>query len=261
MEYKVLIADDCFGSVEDAERTVTGYGMRAFFCERDGDELIRRIGELKPDAVVMNVAMRGTDGFGVLARMNGDARAPKFILTHLGGSTAKVMEAMELGASYCIELPIDRHLLADRLDMLRYRAECASVSAAAKPKRDTEAVIADVLHELAVPAHIKGYQYLREAVSLSLRSAAPVSFVTKEIYPAVARTLRHDRVLRRARDKTRDRAHVGPWRRRRVERVFRIYRPSRSRKADEQRIHRNRRRKTAYGYGEADAVCGLKPGH
>ncbi|MBO4933739.1 MAG: sporulation transcription factor Spo0A [Clostridia bacterium] len=213
MEYKVLIADDCFGSVEDAERTVTGYGMRAFFCERDGDELIRRIDELKPDAVVMNVAMRGTDGFGVLARMNGDARAPKFILTHLGGSTAKVMEAMELGASYCIELPIDRHLLADRLDMLRYRAECASVSAAAKPKRDTEAVIADVLHELAVPAHIKGYQYLREAVSLSLRSAAPVSFVTKEIYPAVARRFGTtvscvERAIRHAIELTWDRGDV-----------------------------------------------------
>ncbi len=213
MEYKVLIADDCFGSVEDAERTVTGYGMRAFFCERDGDELIRRIDELKPNAVVMNVAMRGTDGFGVLARMNGDARAPKFILTHLGGSTAKVREAMELGASYCIELPIDRHLLADRLDMLRYRAECASVSAAAKPKRDTEAVIADVLHELAVPAHIKGYQYLREAVSLSLRSAAPVSFVTKEIYPAVARRFGTtvscvERAIRHAIELTWDRGDV-----------------------------------------------------
>jgi len=184
MSYKVLVADECFGSFADAERILRGYGMRAFFCKKDGAEVIKRVAALKPDAVVMNMTMRGVDGLGVLSRLAGAPDSPRFVLVYTDDGSAPVSRAMELGADYCLPLPIERHLLASRLDLLRMRGILA---AAPRRRRSVEEEIAELLHTLAIPANIKGYAYLREAISLSLRGEKPVSFVTKELYPAVAR--------------------------------------------------------------------------
>lgn len=185
MSYNVLVADECFGSFAEAERILKGYGMRAEFCARDGAEVIKRVNELKPDAVVMNMTMRGVDGLGVLSRLAGGADAPRFVLVYADDGSAPVDKAMELGADYCLALPVERHLLASRLDALRMRGEFA----AAPPKsgRSVDKEITEFLHALAVPANIKGYAYLREAISLSLRGSCPARYVTKELYPAVAR--------------------------------------------------------------------------
>ena len=211
MQYRVLVADNCFGTEEEARRILSEYDMKAYFCGGDGAEVLKRIEELKPDAVVMNVILRDSDAFDVLSRACGEAGSPKFIVTYCELDAKSVEKVMELGASYCVELPIDRHLLASRLDLLHRIAEYSP--SAVKPARTAEEEIADVLHKLAVPAHIKGYQYLREAILLSLRSQTPVSFVTKEIYPTVARRFgttvsRVERAIRNAIELTWDRGDV-----------------------------------------------------
>lgn len=214
MEYKVLVADGCFGSRADAERILKGYGMSPFFCERDGEDIIKKIKELAPDAVVMNVTLRRTDGLAVLRRMRSEPSAPKFVTVYSQSVLDPVDEAMALGASYCLALPIGRQLLAAKLDTLRMLARIeAAFKAEHKPKRDIEAEIAELLHTLAIPAHIKGYCYLREAISLSLRSESKVCYATKELYPAVARRFgttaqRVERAIRHAIETAWDRGDV-----------------------------------------------------
>ncbi|MBQ6552367.1 MAG: sporulation transcription factor Spo0A [Clostridia bacterium] len=214
MEYKVLIADDCFGTESEAARILKGYGMQAVFCGRDGREVVKKTDDLKPNAVVMNLSMRSIDGLGVLSLMKSKPDAPRFVAVYSGDDSAPVEEAMELGAAYCVPLPIDRNLLASKLDELKFRAETASLNAAPpKPKRDVEAEITELLHTLAVPAHIKGYQYLREAIMLTLRDMDLINSVTKELYPMVAKRFgttpsRAERAIRHAIEVAWDRGDV-----------------------------------------------------
>ncbi len=214
MEYKVLISEGSFADREEARRILRGYGMQPFFCGRNGAEIIRRINELKPDAVLMTAVLREADGFEVLSRAREMDNAPKFVLIHSGSEYSDIDRAMELGASYCIELPADCHLLVSKLDNLRLRAELARLyGAGAEKKRGAEEDVAGLLHLLAVPAHVKGYRYLREAVSILLRSANAPCYVTKEIYPAVARRFgttvsRVERAMRHAIEIAWDRGDV-----------------------------------------------------
>lgn len=214
MKYKVLVADGCFGSEAEAERILKGYGMQAVFCGRDGREVVKKTDELAPDAVVMNMAMRSIDGAGVLSLMKTRKDAPKFVAVYSPDDGAPVDEAMELGAAYCLPLPIDRHLLASKLDALRIGAAVSALKAPeAKPKQNTEAEITELLHTLAVPAHIKGYQYLREAISLTLQNMDLINSVTKELYPMVAKRFgttpsRAERAIRHAIEVAWDRGDV-----------------------------------------------------
>lgn len=211
MAYKVLLADGCFGSEAEARRILKGYDMKAFFCGRDGREVIKSIDEIKPDAIVMNMSMRSVDACGVLTLLKGRTAA-KFVVVYSGEDSGPVEEAMDLGAAYCLQLPIDAHLLAARLDVMRVRATFDSL-AAPKPARDTETEITEVLHMLAVPAHIKGYQYLREAISLVVRDMDLINSVTKELYPTVAKRFgttpsRAERAIRHAIEVAWDRGDV-----------------------------------------------------
>ena len=214
MEYKVLIADESFGSKEEAKRILKGYDMQAVFCGRDGREVIKKTEELAPDAVVMNVSMRSIDGLGVLSLMKGKDKAPSFIVTYAGGESVTVDEVMEQGASCCIKIPADGHMIASKLDILRLQSELKRINGTcARPKRDIEAEITELLHTLAVPAHIKGYQYLREAISLTLQDMNLINSVTKALYPMVAKRFgttasRAERAIRHAIEVAWDRGDV-----------------------------------------------------
>ena len=185
MNYSVLIADDCFGSNDEAERILAGYGMRTEFCAREGEEIIRHIAESKPDAVVMSFSTRGVDALSILRRFKDKCGAPRFLIVYSDDDAAPVDEAMGLGASYCLALPADRYLIASRLDMMRLRSEISAVSTGRRMSVDAE--ITELLHALAIPANIKGYHYLREAVALYLKKTNEISYITKEIYPVIAR--------------------------------------------------------------------------
>lgn len=204
MVYTVLIADECFGSRDEAERILKGYNMQAVFCERDGAEVVSAVDRLEPDAVVMNVSMRGFDGYGVLSLMKERVKAPDFIVTYSGTDSGIAEKAISSGASYCIELPIDRHLLASKLDVMRVRKEMRlRDDLPARRKRDAEAEITEMLNKLSVPANVKGYQYLREAISMTLRDTDLLNSVTKALYPMVAKRFgttpsRAERAIRHA---------------------------------------------------------------
>lgn len=208
--YKVLLADDCMGTEAEAERILKGYNMEVYYCGRDGREVIERIEELRPDAVVMNMAMRRIDGLGVLSLKKGKEDGTEYIVTYSGEGYEGVGEAMELGATYCLSRPIDAHYLAGRLDAIRERKEQRGE---ARRKESYESEITDMLHMLAVPAHIKGYQYLREAITLVLRDGEMLNSVTKELYPTVAKRFgttasRAERAIRHAIEVAWDRGDV-----------------------------------------------------
>lgn len=211
--YKVLIADDCLGKEAEAKRILRGYDIEGYFCGRDGREVVKEIENVKPDVAVINVAMRSIDGLGVLSLMKGKNDAPKFIIMYYEDDGVRADEAMVLGATYCLPLPMENHMILARIDTLRIRLLLESLNGVGKRANDTETEITEMLHMLAVPAHIKGYQYLREAITLVLRDGNLINSVTKELYPAVAKRFgttasRAERAIRHAIEVAWDRGEV-----------------------------------------------------
>ena len=161
----------------------------------------------------MNVTMQSIDGVGVVSLMKGKSSAPKFLIVYSGEDEGRADEAMLLGASCTLPLPMDAHLIASRVDAIRIREMLESFHGGGKKVKSTETEITEVLHMLAVPAHIKGYQYLREAISLVLQDGNLINSVTKELYPMVAKCFgttasRTERAIRHAIEVAWDRGDV-----------------------------------------------------
>lgn len=156
-------------------------------CAHNGIEALAAIEEVKPDIVVLDIIMPHLDGLGVLERLSGDNQAskPKIIMLTAFGQESVTQKAIELGADYYILKPFDFNILSDRIRQLAKGDNILKQQAPAIMK-DQDISVTNIIHELGVPAHIKGYQYLRCAISMVLNNVNLLGAITKELYPAVA---------------------------------------------------------------------------
>ena len=136
------------------------------------------------DLVVLDVVLPGLDGFGVLKRLRERAgEMPRVILVSAFCSDRVVSEAVELGAAYFLTKPVEQNALLDRMRAV-FRRETAPEE---EHPAELKNLVTSVIHEIGVPAHIKGYQYLREAILIAVEDMDVINAVTKVLYPEVAR--------------------------------------------------------------------------
>lgn len=189
-------------------------------CAADGPETLRLCAELKPDILLLELVLPKLDGLGLLRQLSAQGGGPA-VLVLTGFVNAQVMsECSELGAAYFMQKPFDTPTLLQRIRSLSPRCPVRPVllsrSAPAVPQRNEpslEAVVTDLIHEIGVPAHIKGYQYLREAIILTVNDMDVINAVTKVLYPAVAKKFattpsRVERAIRHAIEVAWDRGDV-----------------------------------------------------
>ncbi len=153
----------------------------------DGQELVRMARQLRPDAVVMDMVLDGIDGLEAIQAIKEMEQAPKTLVLSSyirGGLTAK---AAEYGADYLMTKPCRMETLFERLRTLLETGAEADMDAGNSDGRDLEREVTAIIHEIGVPAHIKGYQYLREAIIYTVNDMDAINAVTKVLYPAVAR--------------------------------------------------------------------------
>ena len=151
----------------------------------DGAELLRMIRELKPDAVVMELVLSGMDGLEVLEELAGTEPRPKILVlsNYIRGNVVEVAAAK--GADYYITKPCRIPALCQRIRQLT-----AAGGAEAEPEgraANLETRVTAIIHDVGVPAHIKGYQYLREAILIAVKDMEVINAVTKVLYPEVAK--------------------------------------------------------------------------
>ncbi len=197
---------------------------------KDGEEAYELIKEKKPDVVLLDYIMPKLDGLGVMDKVNADVsihKHPSFVMISAIGQDRITEAAFEKGASYYIMKPFDNDLVIDRIRSLSRvgeRAEEKKVKPYERlkktPKKSLEEQVTDVIHEMGVPAHIKGYQYLREAIIMSILDMDMMNSVTKILYPEVAKKFqttpsRVERAIRHA-------IEVG-WSRGRVETIVETF--------------------------------------
>lgn len=158
----------------------------------DGTEIVEAVRAKRPDILVMDIIMPRRDGFMAmedLNRMDAADRPKVIVLTGLSRDDF-ILRAIRLGASYYMVKPFDMHLLHSRIlevagEGAPAAAEDAPIGAPALESVDER--ITNLFLTLGIPAHIKGYQYLREAVHMVLKDHGVINRITKELYPGVAR--------------------------------------------------------------------------
>ncbi|AKL95311.1 stage 0 sporulation protein A [Clostridium aceticum] len=212
---RVLIVDDnedfCDILSEYLERQED---IEVIGIAQDGLKAIEQIGEKTPDVVVLDIIMPHLDGLGVLEKLNSMnlATFPKVIILSAVGQDRITQRAISLGADYYVIKPFDFEVFIDRI-----RQMAGSSSSAHSKKRpisatstglitnnnSLEAEITNIIHEIGVPAHIKGYLYLREAITMVIGNIELLSAVTKELYPSIAKSFnttpsRVERAIRHA---------------------------------------------------------------
>ena len=129
----------------------------------DGTEALRLAREEAPDLILMDVVLPGLDGFGVLKQLREqEGKVPKVILISAFCSDSVVSEAVDLGASYFLTKPVEENALLDRMRALFSRGAPVEEHPA-----ELKNLVTSVIHEIGVPAHIKGYQYLRVSTTPS----------------------------------------------------------------------------------------------
>lgn len=164
---------------------------------KDGDEAYRVIKEKQPDVVLLDIVMPKLDGLGVLEKVNNDQsikRHPAFIMVSAIGQERITEDAFNKGADYFIMKPFDNEMVIDRIKHVRNQknhSEQRKVNAYERveslSQESLEAEVTEIIHEVGVPAHIKGYQYLREAIIMSVNDMEMLNSITKILYPGIAK--------------------------------------------------------------------------
>ena len=204
----VLIADDN----PDFANTLTSYieeddELEIIAIARDGKEAVEMILNTQPDVALLDVIMPHLDGIGVLEKINAAhmRKMPLRIMLSAVGQDKITQRALELGAEYYVIKPFDITLLLQRIKEIRLyqpsqfknsnintvtrEIKAPYIEISPEKKKDEEnleALVTNVIHEVGVPAHIKGYQYLREAIMMVVNNIDIINQITKQLYPDIA---------------------------------------------------------------------------
>ena len=161
----------------------------------DGMEAYQKIQELKPDIAIIDGVMPKLDGLGVLEKLNlidAQGYAPICIILSAITQDKITQKAIELGAEYYIAKPFDLEALVSRIRQLKEQLKSPiqkGVGARSRQNKEVnlETKITGILHEIGVPAHIRGYHYMREAIMMAVNDLDILNYITKELYPTIAR--------------------------------------------------------------------------
>jgi two-component system response regulator (stage 0 sporulation protein A) len=164
---------------------------------RDGEQIYHIIKEKNPDVVLMDVVMPKLDGLAVLKKVSEDAsvtKRPAFVMISAIGQEKITEEAFDYGADYFIMKPFDNEMVLSRIRHVRdakTERDKKKINAYEKSEEqgggNLEQIVTDMIHEVGVPAHIKGYQYLREAIIMSVNDMDMLNSITKVLYPTIAK--------------------------------------------------------------------------
>ena len=165
----------------------------------NGEEICKIIQEKEPDVVVLDIIMPKMDGLSVMEHFSHDTgikKIPSFIVVSAVGQDSITEDAFSLGADYYMLKPFDNKMLLNRIKHVRRSGERrirevnrTGMHSDEKPGeyRNLEADVTNIIHEIGVPAHIKGYQYLRDAIILSVNDIEMLNSITKILYPTIAK--------------------------------------------------------------------------
>ncbi len=220
---KILIADENSAQRQSLIADLRRAGYTSIEYAANGEDALQKIDRLHPDIAIIDIWLSKLDGIGVLRgskNLNfGNDKAPAFIVVSMVSSQSVFMEATRAGADLCLLKPYNTESLCSHISSLcsarkgtqQMTQQITASTDSATP--DIETQVTKIIHQIGVPAHIKGYQYLRTAILLTVKDSDIINSVTKILYPSVAKkyqttTSRVERAIRHAIEVAWDRGDV-----------------------------------------------------
>ena len=200
----VFIADSaedfCSGLTAALQRAD---GFRVVGTAGDGEQAIRMIEEKKPDILVLDLMLAKKDGISVLKAIANMEHKPITLATSAFLTEYVSTAAANLGVRYLMLKPCDMAALVERMEEIRGGESLRYPVQRRNDKVSIETLVTNIIHEIGVPAHIKGYQYLREAIIIAVNDMDVINAITKVLYPEVAKNFgttpsRVERAIRHA---------------------------------------------------------------
>ena len=214
---KILIADEN-NEVRNHIRERLAFSGAGLIDEvKNGDEAMRMISRQAYDIVISDLWLPSLDAASIMKKTAEIGKnTPSFVILTQVSTPSVLMEANRAGASLCMPKPIDYDTFSDKIDMIlknRSSSSASSDKTNAADKIDMETQVTRIIHQIGVPAHIKGYQYLRTAILMTISDNDVINSVTKVLYPSVAKkyqttTSRVERAIRHAIEVAWDRGDV-----------------------------------------------------
>ena len=217
---KILIANESASERQMLREGFARAGYRFVDEAANGEEALHKLTHNHYDAALMDMMLTRLDGIGVMRQCRthdfGKDGAPLFIAISSVANQTMIAEAVAAGADLCLMKPFDMGSLCEHLSRLlasRQNRNDGNMVASAENVPDIETQVTKIIHQIGVPAHIKGYQYLRTAILLTINDSDIINSVTKVLYPSVAKkyqttTSRVERAIRHAIEVAWDRGDV-----------------------------------------------------
>jgi two-component system response regulator (stage 0 sporulation protein A) len=187
---RVLVADSNSDFRNQCVQSLKRLDIEVVAEAADGQEAFAKIARTKPNVVVSDLYLGKIDGVGIIrsAKKQMPNDFPAFIMLASFTSQNLFEECCEAGAAYCMLKPIDFNALADRIKRLADKTRRrGNAKVPGREDGDLEAQVTKIIHQIGVPAHIKGYQYLRTAIIMAINDTEVINSVTKVLYPTVAK--------------------------------------------------------------------------
>lgn len=212
VELRVIIADNNVQDRESKKKVMEEVGMKVILATGDGSKALAAIRQNKADIVVMDMVLPGVDGIGILedVKRQAQVKRPVFIIETALRMENLVEQAIQNGADYYMMKPVSNQMLIKRMYQLIERKEINmeeynpqkinsvglynNGSEKVKESKtgyaysgDLEMDVTNILLEIGIPAHIKGYQYIREGIIMSFYDRNMLHYITKFLYPSIAK--------------------------------------------------------------------------
>lgn len=197
----IAIADDnervveMLGDILEKEATLQVVGTA-----RNGEDVLDIIKTKEPDVVLLDIIMPKMDGISVMERVRVDKtlkKKPRFVVISAIGQEDVTEDAFNVGAGYYIMKPFDKDMILSRVRSTKAKTEgslrehkgFAAVNEITRElgAHELENEVTNIIHEIGVPAHIKGYHYLRDAIIMSVNDIEMLNSITKILYPTIAK--------------------------------------------------------------------------
>ncbi len=210
----VLLTDEKDEATQKLSFVLRNNKMDVRLCAKNGAELLKLYEEYHPEVIIMDAFLQHIDAMGVISRINmmDPVNRPLIIVTSGIDNPNFEREITKCGVDYFFLKPVDPQMMAERIIQIS-SWKGVGITAHYEVQQDLNVVITEILHQIGVPAHIKGYQYVREAIRLTVENPEMLNSVTKILYPTVAKSFkstssRVERAIRHAIEVAWDRGDV-----------------------------------------------------
>ncbi len=210
---KVLLTGEGSEFGKNCANVLRTYGCDVVLIAKDGKAVLSKVASTHIDVIVMDAFMANLDALGVVNSLNESDSKPFIMIMSSSDNQRFEQEILSAGADYYFLKPFDVNMLAQRITQFTGWSKNKKDVSTLSETNDLQVTVSEIMHQIGVPAHIKGYQYLREAIVLSINDSEMMSSVTKVLYPTVAKMYsttasRVERAIRHAIEVAWDRGDV-----------------------------------------------------